>query len=172
MPHLSSGNIATSMTATGNMNSPQPVITSLNTGGGEPCRNTVALTRQMKEEPTSPLGQKRTSSEVCVMSALPPKADIVGRRLDVRFHEADNVRSQGWPRQSTKFENVPAQTPMRRPEPASSSPPASTCSRCSNIVGKQLAASPKGFSGSHIGRWRRGEGLKENAPRYEPVVIA
>jgi hypothetical protein len=29
MPHLSSGSIATSMTATGNMNFPQPVITSL-----------------------------------------------------------------------------------------------------------------------------------------------
>jgi hypothetical protein len=30
-------------------------------------------------------GQKRTFSEVCVMSALPPKADIRERVLDVRF---------------------------------------------------------------------------------------
>jgi hypothetical protein len=33
----------------------------------------------------SALGQKRTFLEVCAMSALPPKADIAGRRLDVRF---------------------------------------------------------------------------------------
>jgi hypothetical protein len=33
----------------------------------------------------SALGQKRTSDWCPLMSALPPKADIAGRRLDVRF---------------------------------------------------------------------------------------
>jgi hypothetical protein len=33
----------------------------------------------------SALGQKRTSDYHPLMSALPPKADIAGRRLDVRF---------------------------------------------------------------------------------------
>jgi hypothetical protein len=31
------------------------------------------------------LGQKRTSRNVCSMSALPPKADISSARGDVRF---------------------------------------------------------------------------------------
>ena len=31
------------------------------------------------------LGHKRTFSEVCAMSALPPKADIAERKKDVRF---------------------------------------------------------------------------------------
>jgi hypothetical protein len=31
------------------------------------------------------LGQKQTFSYSNAMSALPPKADIAGRRLDVRF---------------------------------------------------------------------------------------
>jgi hypothetical protein len=31
------------------------------------------------------LGQKRTLKRACPMSALPPKADIAGRQLDVRF---------------------------------------------------------------------------------------
>jgi hypothetical protein len=31
------------------------------------------------------LGHKRTFSGVCVMSALPPKADIMQRNRDVRF---------------------------------------------------------------------------------------
>jgi hypothetical protein len=30
-------------------------------------------------------GKKRTFSEVCVMSALPPKADVARRHLNVRF---------------------------------------------------------------------------------------
>src|SRR5262249_25207517 len=34
-----------------------------------------------------------------------------------------------------------------------------------------LAASLEGFSGSRIGRWRHGEDLEEDAPRYEPVVV-
>jgi hypothetical protein len=33
----------------------------------------------------SALGQKQTSHRLRVMSALPPKADIAGRQLDVRF---------------------------------------------------------------------------------------
>jgi hypothetical protein len=38
----------------------------------------------------SALGQKRTLRLVSLMSALPPKADIAGRQLDVRFvPEAD-----------------------------------------------------------------------------------
>jgi hypothetical protein len=36
----------------------------------------------------SALGQKRIFSEVCVMSALPPKADIAGEQLHVRFVSA------------------------------------------------------------------------------------
>jgi len=35
--------------------------------------------------PISALGHKRTFWEVCATSALPPKADIVGRNGDVRF---------------------------------------------------------------------------------------
>jgi hypothetical protein len=33
----------------------------------------------------SALGQKRTLGDVRLMSALPPKADIAGSQLDVRF---------------------------------------------------------------------------------------
>jgi hypothetical protein len=33
----------------------------------------------------SALGHKRTFSKVSAMSALPPKADIAGRQLNVRF---------------------------------------------------------------------------------------
>jgi hypothetical protein len=33
----------------------------------------------------SALGQKRTLKRLVPMSALPPKADIAGRQLDVRF---------------------------------------------------------------------------------------
>jgi hypothetical protein len=33
----------------------------------------------------SALGQKQTSGNVWMMSALPPKADIAGLQLDVRF---------------------------------------------------------------------------------------
>jgi hypothetical protein len=33
----------------------------------------------------SALGQKRTLMRLLPMSALPPKADIAGRRLNVRF---------------------------------------------------------------------------------------
>jgi hypothetical protein len=33
----------------------------------------------------SALGQKQTSRPEISMSALPPKADVAGRRLDVRF---------------------------------------------------------------------------------------
>jgi hypothetical protein len=40
----------------------------------------------------SALGQKRTFFEVCAMSALPPKADIVEQGRDVRFvPKADKV---------------------------------------------------------------------------------
>src|SRR6516225_11542464 len=45
----------------------------------------VKLHRSNPELPTSALGQKRTSAHVRVMSALPPKADIRRRELDVRF---------------------------------------------------------------------------------------
>jgi hypothetical protein len=37
-------------------------------------------------------GQKQTSRQVGLMSALPPKADIDGRRLDVRFVPLAEVR--------------------------------------------------------------------------------
>jgi hypothetical protein len=42
----------------------------------------------------SPLGQNRTFSEVCAIAALPPKADIAERQLDVRFvPKADKLDS-------------------------------------------------------------------------------
>jgi hypothetical protein len=41
----------------------------------------------------SALGHKRTFSEVFVMSALPPKADIGGRELDVRFTPKADISS-------------------------------------------------------------------------------
>jgi hypothetical protein len=41
----------------------------------------------------SALGQKQTLSDVSAMSALPPKADITGQQLDVRFvPKADILR--------------------------------------------------------------------------------
>jgi hypothetical protein len=41
---------------------------------------------------TSALGQKRTLKRLHPMSALPPKADIAGRLLDVRYvPEADMI---------------------------------------------------------------------------------
>src|ERR1700751_1332353 len=39
----------------------------------------------------SALGQKQTSPHVRFMSALPPKADIAGRHLDVRFFGEGDV---------------------------------------------------------------------------------
>jgi hypothetical protein len=54
----------------------------------------------------SALGQKQTSRSQPVMSALPPKADIAGRQLDVRFvPETDQVRC-------SKFR--PIRSPRRR----------------------------------------------------------
>jgi len=41
----------------------------------------------------SALGQKRTLDQVRVMSALPPKADIAWRQLDVRFVPKADVRA-------------------------------------------------------------------------------
>src|SRR5690349_16178751 len=38
------------------------------------------------------LGQKQTLNSEIAMSALPPKADIVGQRLDVRFVPLAEVR--------------------------------------------------------------------------------
>jgi hypothetical protein len=49
----------------------------------------MGLRRQLHsnnpEQLMSAMGQKRTFSDVRLMSALPPKADIVGRNGDVRF---------------------------------------------------------------------------------------
>jgi hypothetical protein len=45
---------------------------------------TINLRRKNPELLMSGLGQKQTSSSEIAMSALPPKADIAGRRLDVR----------------------------------------------------------------------------------------
>ena len=41
----------------------------------------------------SALGQKQTSHQVRVMSALPAKADIAGRDWDVRFGPIGDIRS-------------------------------------------------------------------------------
>jgi hypothetical protein len=38
-------------------------------------------------------------------------------------------------------------------------------------VSTGLGTSLEGFSGSRIGRWRHGEDLEKDAPRYEPVVV-
>jgi hypothetical protein len=43
-----------------------------------------------------PLGQKRTWRLDVAMSALPPKADIDGRRLDVRFVPIADIRQSAW----------------------------------------------------------------------------
>jgi hypothetical protein len=40
----------------------------------------------------SALGQKQTSAKVWMMSDLPPKADIAGRQLDVRFVPKADIR--------------------------------------------------------------------------------
>jgi hypothetical protein len=48
----------------------------------------------VKRRPTSALGQKQTSDCLPLMSALPPKADIARRQLDVRFvPQADTADS-------------------------------------------------------------------------------
>jgi hypothetical protein len=39
------------------------------------------------------MGQKRTLKHVGLMSALPPKADIAGRQLDVCFVPKADIRS-------------------------------------------------------------------------------
>jgi hypothetical protein len=43
------------------------------------------LVQQHSGKPMSALGQKRTLRRVCVMSALPPKADMDQHGSDVRF---------------------------------------------------------------------------------------
>jgi len=45
----------------------------------------ISLRSSNLELPMSALGHKRTFSELCAMSALPPKADIAERRRHVRF---------------------------------------------------------------------------------------
>ena len=45
----------------------------------------VGLHSSNPKPPMSALGQKRTFSEVCAMSALPSKADIDQHGRDVRF---------------------------------------------------------------------------------------
>jgi hypothetical protein len=45
----------------------------------------VSLHGSNLEPPMSALGQKRTSTRLQPMSAIPPKADIPGRQLHVRF---------------------------------------------------------------------------------------
>src|SRR3974390_301727 len=53
----------------------------------------------------SALGQKRTFTEVCAMSALPPKADIGTQPCDVRFvPKADILRSTGARRRSGRIQ--------------------------------------------------------------------
>jgi hypothetical protein len=45
----------------------------------------MALHRTKTRKPMSALGQKRTLQAIRAMSALPPKADIAGQQLNVRF---------------------------------------------------------------------------------------
>ena len=45
----------------------------------------VSLHGSNRKPSMSALGQKRTSKQVCAMSALPPKADIVQHGGNVRF---------------------------------------------------------------------------------------
>jgi hypothetical protein len=48
--------------------------------------NKTCVVHRGKNRSSMPaLGQKRTSKQVCTMSALPPKADIVQYDRDVRF---------------------------------------------------------------------------------------
>jgi hypothetical protein len=41
-----------------------------------------------------PYGVRQTFRSIAVMSALPPKADIAGRQLDVRFVPKADIRSR------------------------------------------------------------------------------
>ena len=52
----------------------------------------VSLHGSNLEPLMSALGQKRTFSEVCAMSALPPKADIGTQPRDVRFVPKADIR--------------------------------------------------------------------------------
>jgi hypothetical protein len=64
-----------------------------------PQRNEVSEFRNGSEADIAPvnvmsaLGQKQTSRTEILMSALPPKADIAGRRLDVRFVPEADINS-------------------------------------------------------------------------------
>jgi hypothetical protein len=59
----------------------------------------VSLHGSNPEAPMSALGQKRTFSEVCAMSALPPKADIGWAHWDVRFLPKADISTVGTDRQ-------------------------------------------------------------------------
>jgi hypothetical protein len=59
------------------------------------ARKTTSCTPRRAAAPHVRFGQKRTSTSEIAMSALPPKADIAGRQLDVRFvPKADSCTAQ------------------------------------------------------------------------------
>jgi hypothetical protein len=61
-------------------------ITDLDEIHGVPriSRTAPLLDQRQPSGPMSALGQKWTFWDICVTSALPPKADIAGGQLDVR----------------------------------------------------------------------------------------
>jgi hypothetical protein len=67
------------------MNSRRLMRRSSSEDGSLPYWEAAVVHRGKFGRSTSALDQKQTSNSQQVMSALPPKADIAGRRLDVRF---------------------------------------------------------------------------------------
>jgi len=90
---VSSGGIATPMTATGNMNFLRPAITSLNTGAAKPCCNTIC--------------QKRTLAGDSWLSAKLPKADI---RFGYSITSSARCSQLGWSLRSRLFRRLASLT--------------------------------------------------------------
>jgi Domain of unknown function (DUF4267) len=72
---------------------PTPLRAIINSPTYQVSRNSFGSLTMFAAIPTFALGQKQTSAHDWIMSALPPKADIVGRHGDVRFvPKADIMR--------------------------------------------------------------------------------
>src|SRR4029077_546830 len=61
--------------------------------GSHPAHHGTTVQCKTAKELMSEMGQKRTWRGEFAMSALPPKADIAGRRLDVRFVPESDICS-------------------------------------------------------------------------------
>jgi len=94
--------------------------------------------------PMSALGHKRTFSEVCVMSAIPPKADIQSSSSDVRFvPKADIPRCSEDRRYSITWSARPSSGKGRfSPRPSAVFRLITRSNLVACMTGKSLGASP------------------------------